>query len=288
MTALDRRLHAFRPDLAEETLRGKVEAKRFVRGEPARIAVPVADLRPRPERATGIDTQALLGEDVLVFESQNGWSWVKLLDDRYVGYLRSDTLAPKGPSPTHRIAVPRSFLYPEPDLKRPPVGCLSMGARLRVAGDAEVRGTRYALLETGEAVVASHLWEIDRSLPGDHVDVAARFIETPYLWGGRSGFGIDCSGLIQLALAMTGVPAPRDSDMQAEGLGVPIASEEAQRGDLIFWNGHVAILETPESVIHANGQTMSVARETLGQAIERIAPVYGQPTLFRRPPRAAA
>ena len=143
------------------------------------------------------------------------------------------------------------------------------------------RGTRYALTAEGHAVIAAHLAPSGHA-SGDPVAWAAHFLETPYLWGGRSGFGIDCSGLVQLCLMMAGREAPRDSDMQAASLGNEIDPATRRRGDLVFWNGHVALLEDADTVIHANGHTMTVAQETLDEALARIEPVYGRPTVWRR------
>ncbi|RWX76674.1 peptidoglycan endopeptidase [Neorhizobium lilium] len=278
---LDRRLHAFRPDLADEALRGKFDAERFTRGEPARISVPVAPLRPAPDLARGIDTELLFGEAVRVFDRADGFAWVQADQDGYVGYL-PETMLGEPQEATHRICVPRTFLYPEAELRKPPMGALSMGSRVRVTGEAETRGTRYFLLGDGGAVIARHCLPLGETLGEDYVSVAQTFIETPYLWGGRSGFGIDCSGLVQLAMMMVGKSAPRDSDMQAE-FGVAIEREELRRGDLVFWKGHVGMMEDAETLLHANGHTMSVARENLNAAIERIGWLYERPTGYRRP-----
>ncbi|KKX31688.1 NlpC/P60 family protein [Rhizobium sp. LC145] len=277
---LDRRLHAFRPDLADETLRGSIEAANFVRGEPARIAVPVTALRPAPDLARGIDTELLLGETVRVFDRAGGWAWLQADEDGYVGYLPETHLG-EPEEPTHRIAVPRTFLYPEPELRKPPVAALSMGSRVTVTGEAETRGTRYFVLADGSAVIAGHCLPIGETLGDDYVSVASRFIETPYLWGGRSGFGLDCSSLVQLSLMMVGRPAPRDSDMQA-AFGTAIAREELRRGDLVFWKGHVGIMEDAETLLHANGHTMSVARENFEAAVRRIGWLYDMPNGYRR------
>ncbi|MBB4066450.1 C40 family peptidase [Gellertiella hungarica] len=279
----DRRTHAYRPDLASAALKGVVEAERFVEGLPAHVTVPVADLRPEPDMAAGIDTQLLRGEEVAVFERRNGWAFVQARLDHYVGYLPENQIAEGEAAATHIVVVPRSFSYPGPELKRPPLSVLSLGSRLKVAGEAETRGTRYLLLETGEAVIAAHCLPLGSWASPDPVSIALRFLETPYLWGGRSGFGIDCSGLVQLAHQMTGRLAPRDSDMQRDGYGDPVAIETLERGDLVFWKGHVGIMEDPETLLHASGHTMSVTREGFREAVERIGYLYGPPTLCRRP-----
>lgn len=279
---LDRRLNAFRPDLAEASLRGKVEAERFVEGSKAQIVTPVVALRPEPDLASGIDTELLMGEEVTVFERSNGWCWVKSLSDGYVGYLPEGAVKEGTAAATHIVIPQRTFLYPEPELRKPHVTVLSMGSRVRVSGTAEARGNHYVVLEDGTAIFARHVESIGHNDGGDYVDVALRFLETPYLWGGRSGLGIDCSGLVQLALSMTGRAAPRDTDMQAAGLGEPIAREELRRGDFVFWKGHVAIMEDPETMVHANGHTMTVARENFAAAVERIGWLYQQPTGYRR------
>lgn len=281
---LDHRIHAYRPDLADRRLAGKVEAEAFSEGEAARVVVPVADLRRRPDLASGIDTQALMGEDVRVFERSNGWAWVQLTADSYVGYMREDLLASGPGTFTHVVWRQRSFVYPGPDLRFPIVQTLSMGSRISVVGDAETRGTRYFLLADGTAMIAAHCRPIGETA-NDPVSVAALMIETPYLWGGRSGFGIDCSGLVQMALVMTGKPAPRDSDQQASGLGdlIDPVGDGLRRGDLVFWKGHVAIMENEVTMLHASGGTMTVTREPLEAAISRIRPLYGEPTCYRRP-----
>ena len=282
---LDRRLHAYRPDLADAALKGRVEAERFTEGEAARLIAPLADIRPRPDPSAGIDSQILYGETVRVFDRQEGWAWIKCDADDYVGYISDAALAPRKGEATHIVTTPRTFLYPGPDLKFPIAAALSVGSRLNVIGDTVTRDTRYLLLESGEAVIASHCRPLDVEPDSDPVSVAARFLETPYLWGGRSGFGLDCSGLVQTAFAMTGYSAPRDSDMQARGLGSAIDPERdgLQRGDLVFWKGHVGFIEDEgKTLLHASGGTMTVIREPLAGAIARIAALYGPPTGYRR------
>lgn len=283
--SLDHRSHAYRPDLADIRLKGQVTAQRYTEGTPSEVIVPLADIRPRPDADCSIDTQALMGEALTVFDISSGWAWVQLAADGYVGYVREEAIREGASEATHVVSVPRSFVYPGADLRFPHLQTLSMGSRVRIVGEAETRGTPYALLEDGSAIIDTHLRRVDETAAEDAVAVAARFIDTPYLWGGRTGFGIDCSGLVQLALAMTGQVAPRDSDQQAAGLGSVIEPESdgLQRGDLVFWKGHVGFLEDPDTLLHASGGTMYVTREPLKAAIDRIARLYGPPTLYRRP-----
>lgn len=286
MTIRDRRLHAFRPDLADARLEGEVEAERFASGRPARISAPLADVLTAPRADAGVNTQFLYGDDVLVYDAADGWAWVQAERDGYVGYVREAELGARGTQPTHLVSVPRTFLYPGPDLRFPRAGALSLGSAVTVVGAAETRGTPYALLADGKAVIARHLVPVEERAP-DYVAVAETLIGTPYLWGGASGFGIDCSGLVQLAMRMAGRDVLRDSDMQAAGLGEPLdpGADFAglKRGDLVFWKGHVAIMTDRDGMIHANGHTMTVAREGLREAIDRIGYLYGTPTGFRRP-----
>lgn len=284
MTTLpDRRLNAYRSDLAEEALRDIVAAGRYTAGTPARVAVPVAAMRQRPDSAAGIDTELLFGETLRVLDRADGWAWVKSDVDGYVGYVPEAGLSPTDAAATHMVAVPRTFAYTGADLKTPAAFPLSLGSRLIITGESETRGTRYLGVGGGLFVVAAHCAAVGVPVTDDYVSIAARLLETPYLWGGRSGFGIDCSGLVQLSMMMAGRPAPRDSDMQASGLGTPIERGDLQRGDLVFWKGHVAIMEDAQTILHANGNTMSVAREGLDAAIERIGWLYQQPTGYRRP-----
>lgn len=286
LTLHDARLNAMRADLADIRLQGRVDATRFVAGKPARIAVAVADVRKAPGPQSGVNTQFLFGDAVQVFEDKDGWAWVQGQCDSYVGYVASHSLGAVGQAPTHVVSVPRSFVYPGADLRFPPSGPLSMGSAVTVAGNAETRGTAYAVLASGEAMISAHLTPV-ADHAGDYVSVAETFVGTPYLWGGASGFGIDCSGLVQLSMRMAGRDVLRDSDMQAQSLGGPLDPgtdfSGLRRGDLVFWKGHVAIMTDSENMVHASGHTMLVSREGLRAAVERIGYLYGGPTGFRRP-----
>lgn len=282
----DRRLNAYRPDLADARLRGTVEAARFTEGAPMRVNAPVVDLRAEPRPDSGPQTQLIHGDMVRVFEDEDGWCWVQAERDGYVGHVAATALEKPGAEATHMVIVPRTFVYPGADLRFPHSMALSLGSRVRITGSAETRGTQYALLENGEALIAGHLAPIGELAP-DFVAVAETLLHTPYLWGGTSGFGIDCSGLVQLSMLAAGRSVLRDTDMQEGTLGTVLEPDadwsNLQRGDLVFWKGHVAICTAPDMLIHANGHTMTVALEPLKDAIKRIAYLYEMPTSVRRP-----
>ena len=281
MNAFDRRLTPARDDLAAAHLRGAVASPRFAQGRVMQVRDAALPLRRTPAPDGAVDTEALLGESVTVYDEEEGFAWCQLARDGYVGYLAADGLGPPGPAPTHRVSVPRTFVYPGPSIKLPPLMTLSMGVLLHVTG---ARG-EFALTPQG-CVFAAHLAESGADEP-DFVAVAERFLHTPYLWGGRTGIGLDCSGLIQTALAAAGVAAPRDSDMQEKDLGRPLAADASglhlRRGDLVFWKGHVGVMRDAEFLLHANGHHMMVVSEPLETARARIlAAGSGPVTSIRR------
>ncbi|WP_127088530.1 C40 family peptidase [Aquabacter cavernae] len=263
----DPRLTPARTDLAAEALRGQVEAPRYVQGHHRVVAEPVVPVRHAPFSVASLDTEALLGESVTVYDQDaEGWSWVQLEADGYVGYMPSEMLRVPVEPATHKVCAPRTFLFPGPDIKMPPLATLPFGARLSVLDGGE----RFLRLAAG-FVFTRHAVPLD-ARETDVVEVATRFLGTPYLWGGRSALGLDCSGLVQTALVACGLDCPRDSDMQEKALGLPVPLDGPfQRGDLLFWPGHVALVEDPQTLLHANAFHMMVAREPLAPALARIA-----------------
>jgi len=267
---LDPRRFPYRADLAAESLYGRVSAPRYVPGKPAQVARPSVPLRRRPVAGQGFDTEALLGERVMVYEVADRWAWVQLERDGYVGYVPAEALTNEVVETTHRVKSIGTFVYPAADIKSPPLMHASLNAELAVVDGDE----RFSRLAQGGFVVSRHFAEKDR-FARDFVDIAERLTGTPYLWGGKTRIGLDCSGLVQVSLHAAGIDCPRDSDLQEAELGttvlVPEDLEGLQRGDLVFWKGHVGIMVDGLMLLHANAHHMSVVAETLPEAVERIA-----------------
>ncbi|NIA69559.1 C40 family peptidase [Pelagibius litoralis] len=263
-------LNAYRPDLAAAELSGRVSAARFTEGRPAGIISSLADLRREPQAAARLDTQLLFGEAVTVYDERDGWAWVQNETDRYVGYVESATLGGTPKPPTHQVSALRSYLFPEPDLKAPPLGCLSIASPLRVVGEEG----DYAALGDGRFVYRKHTASLLEGIERDYVATALRFLGTPYYWGGRSSIGLDCAALIQLCLARAGMPVLRDSYMQGNSVGRAVdwqpGETKLQRGDLVYFPGHCVIMLDDREVVHANAFTMSVAIETLEAVEQRV------------------
>jgi hypothetical protein len=266
---LDPRRNAFREDLADARLQGQVAATRFVEGRPGQVRVAIAPVFGTPDAGTALTTQLLFGESVRVFEEKDGWAWLQADADGYVGYAPAAAIGRDISLPTHRIAVLSTPALARPELKSVPLVDLSLGARLRV--EREENG--FAVLAIGAFVPMQHLVPIDEQA-ADFVAVAAQFVGAPYLWGGRTRAGIDCSGLVQIAMQASGVPAPRDSDMQLAEIGnaVEVGKDlsSLRRGDLVFWRGHVGIMTDAAHMLHANAHHMRVIVETIAEAVARI------------------
>lgn len=276
----DSRLIPARPDLADLRLRGRIDAERYVAGQPGRLIAASAPLRRRPSLDAGIETEAVMGAPLTLYDTSDGFTFVQFETDGYVGYLPAESCAPGVPSPTHRVTAIRTFLYPAANMKRPPLGHVSLGAGLGVTG----REGEFLRLAEGSYVFADHCVPVG-TVESDPAATAERLVGTPYLWGGRTSLGLDCSGLVQLCLAMAGIPSPRDADQQEAALGtaLPQHLDGLVRGDLVFWRGHVGMMLDETRLIHANGHHMAVAVEPLAVAVERIAEKsYGAVTSLRR------
>lgn len=282
--ALDSRRHPFRPDLAAVFLQGRVTAERYVAGEPHVVVVGRAPLRREPDPARPLDSEVVFGETFDVYDRRDGWAWGQCGTDGYVGWVPLAALTAASPGrravPTHVLSARHSFLFPAPDIKAPVRETLPMGARLAVAADqgrflalADGRGFVFA----GHAVPLTHWGEAP-----DPVAVAESLLGVPYLWGGRTPLGIDCSGLVQLCLAAAGVCAPRDSDMQREELGENVKGPP-RRGDIACFPGHVAFMRDESHVVHATANSLSVCIEPLELVSRRADPTRAQGLLcFKR------
>jgi cell wall-associated NlpC family hydrolase len=280
MGAFDPRVTPARVDLAAKHLEGKVKAARFVEGRVYEVVEPQAPLRREPRPDAPLDTEALKGERVTIYDTNGeGWAWGQLASDGYVGWLPDNALTPPGAAPTHKVTALRTLVFPGPSIKQPPLEALPLGARLAIARIDD----RMAVTLSGAFVPATHLAPLDRN-ETDFVAVAERFLGTPYLWGGKTALGLDCSGLVQVALTACGVTCPRDSDMQEAALGTAAAADPStlERGDLIFWKGHVAIVCDRGSLLHANAYQMAVAVEPIADAVVRIGNAGSEITSIRR------
>jgi cell wall-associated NlpC family hydrolase len=277
----DPRLTPARPDLAAKYLEGKVEAPRFVVGQEFEIIDGLAPLRIEPASDAELSTQALKGDRVTIYDRNGeGWAWGQLNSDGYVGWLPDRALAKPRAPPTHKVTALSTFAFPGPSIKLPPIGTLPLGAKLEVRRDDGA----FAITHDGWYVPQQHLGTLD-IYESDFVAVAERFAGTPYLWGGKSSLGIDCSGLVQVALNAAGIGCPRDSDMQEHALGralPPAEARQLRRGDLIFWKGHVAIARDADSIVHANAHHMMTVIENTRDAVARIKAAGSDVTSIKR------
>jgi cell wall-associated NlpC family hydrolase len=278
---LDPRVNAYRADLADARLEGRVASARYVAGWPGQVRVAVAHVLGAPDAGEALTTQLLFGETVRVFDERDGWAWVQADADGYVGYVPAAAISRTVGAPTHKIAALSTPAMARPDVKSPPLVDLAFGARVTV----EREDNGFAELAIGAFIPLPHLVAI-AARESDFVAVAERFVGSPYLWGGRTRAGLDCSGLVQTALRATGVSAPRDTDMQQAALGAPAnhspSLEGLRRGDLVFWSGHVGIMTDALHLLHANGYHMRVVVEPLAETVARIRAIGSEVVAVRR------
>ncbi|MCC5956270.1 MAG: C40 family peptidase, partial [Natronohydrobacter sp.] len=261
----DPRLTPFSGRVAHISLQGQIDAPTYTAGENMRVCNSLVDLLRSPDGPR--DRQILQGARVCVIDRDGAFAYVQAEADGYCGWVLSDALGADF-SVTHQVVARSTHRYSAPDLKSPERGALSLNAQLEITG----KDGRFLRCRDGFWLPEQHLKPVDQHAT-DPVSVAESLLGTPYLWGGNSAFGVDCSGLVQLALHACGIPCPADSDQQKQALGVTLAEgEPPKRGDLLFWRGHVAWVSATDMILHANAHTMSVAYEPLLTAIKRIAP----------------
>jgi cell wall-associated NlpC family hydrolase len=291
MRRLDPRLNAYRADLADTRLRERVAAPRYVEGRPARVVVGCAALRPSPDAHADASTFFHYGEPLLVFDEAGGCAWCQSVFDGYVGYAEARDIATgTARAATHFVATPGSYVYDAPDLRSAARDFLPRHSAVVVAETGlSTRGTEYVRLDTGSHLPLACL---SRNPPrsSDIVEAAMLYLGCPYLWGGRSWLGVDCSGLVQSAFRDIAVTVLRDTDMQQGTIGdrVPAGREaDLCRGDLLYLPGHVLIYAGDGAVIHADGASMMVRRDGLAQLMrERGLDLAG--FVVRRHPVAGA
>ena len=257
---MDRRIIPANSRVADRKLQGQVQAERYVDPQPLAVSVPVADILGRPGGAR--DRQLLSGETFMVLEDRDGYAFGYGARDGYVGYIASDGLEPVGPEKTHFVSARSTHVYPEPDFKSPEIVALPFGARIAVIGE-----TASFYQTTLGYIPRPHLTPVGFRY-ADPTEVARLFLGVPYLWGGNSVWGIDCSGLVQVALMACGIDCPGDSDLQEQHFAA--AASQIRPSRLYFWKGHVALAVDDEMLIHANAFHMSVTLENTTDAIRRI------------------
>jgi cell wall-associated NlpC family hydrolase len=278
----DPRLTPARPEIAAKHLEGEVQAERFVEATVCEVFDPRAPVRRAPSPDAPLETEVLKGERVSVYETtEEGWCWGQLASDGYVGWIPANALTTRLTQPTMKVQALSTLVFAAPNIKTPPFEALPFGAKVAVVRVEEP----FAVSPYGGFIPARHLAALD-SFERDYVAVAERFLGTPYLWGGKTHLGIDCSGLVQVSVTACGITCPRDSDMQEAALGESVSAVGAlsmpQRGDLIFWKGHVALVRDRKTIIHANAHHMAVAIEPIEQAVARIRDAGSEVTSVRR------
>lgn len=273
---LDPRVHAFRPDLADIGLAGIVTAPRFAEGVVMHGVVASTMLRAAADDTSVAVSALLYGEQFTAFDIVHGWVWGQCGHDAYVGWVRATALRTGTGAPTHRIVAPTAAIFTRPDIKTRVVGVLPLNARFAAtsaSGDFIATAGGFIHRRHVEALADGNTARGN----SDAVAVALGFAGTPYVWGGRTRDGIDCSGLTQAALSACGIACPRDSDQQRDAFPA-VEPAARRRGDLAVFAGHVGILADPLTLVHANAHWMATLVEPLADVVARIEPLG-----FRRP-----
>jgi hypothetical protein len=258
---LDPRVHACRRDLADIALAGRLFAPHYARPLVRACGARPAFLYATPSDRQDAASELLPGEHFAVLEYAGGWAWGYSCHDHYVGYVEAIELTDPA-EPTHIVCEPSAPIHPDDDIRAPVLAHLPMGSRLI----GEEHGS--CLASEAGCIPLSYLRRIDDP-EEDAAAVAQRLYGAPYRLGGRTANGVDCSGLVQLALALTGIAAPRDSDLQRV-VGTPIEDgEPLRRGDLVFFEGHVGMMVDDLMMIHATRTAGKVCVEPLAAVAER-------------------
>jgi hypothetical protein len=265
---LDKSVNPYRDDLAAIKLKGVIEAPKYIEPQTFQIVKSATPILANPAKNAVQISEALCGEIVEVYDIANGFAWGQLVNDQYVGYVPLDAICNNLVTTTRKIKVLRTYGFESPNVKSSIIGSFSLNAEVCANGEA---ANGFANCGVHGWIYEAHLCEIGiyASCP---IAIAKWFLKVPYLWGGKQSFGLDCSGLTQMAFAACGINLPRDSRLQ-EAIGENIEFDERllnlRVGDLVFWQGHVAMMIDEVNIIHANAYHMMVEIESLSEAVTR-------------------
>ena len=264
---LDPREFAFRPTIAASYLQGIVAADQFSDGVVCSVTDSVLPLKNKPNDQAELVSEMLFGEKFIVYERQEAWAWGQSQTDGYVGFVKINGLSDQPASPTHEVKELKTFVYQRPDIKSPVIKGLSMGSRVSL----KEKGENFICLKEGGWIVEKHVVELNVK-EASFIAVAKKYIGTPYLWGGRSSNGLDCSALVQLSLSRVGILMPRDTDQQEKAVGCFFGknAKDIKRGDLLYTQGHVAIASANDLILHATAYHMQVVEEPLKAFLSRL------------------